>query len=79
MYAGMTLLTGVTQEIMEITNHKDRMIPTNIIKAIRETTHDQPVAFKYTIHETDVQVDCKTIHAIVLTSHAHQLVFALGD
>ena len=60
---------------MEIIDLNDTMTPTNIIKAIREKAHNRLIASRDTSHEA--LTDSKTIHAIILTGHAHQFVFAL--
>ena len=72
--ANMILHRGKTQEVINIIYHNNITIPTIIVEAISETSHDQIVAFRNTIHEA--QVDSETIPAIALIAHAHQLVFA---
>ena len=61
---------------MELTDSNDTMIPTDIIRAFNINAHDKSISFKDTIHVTEAPVDSETIHATVLTAHAHQFVFA---
>ena len=65
----MILAIRVTQEITATVNPSHTIIPTDIFKAISETSHDQ-LFFRDTSHEASV--DSETIHAIVLAAHAHQ-------
>ena len=70
----MILHVRVTQETMEITYPRDTLIPTDILKVIREISHDRLTAFRETIHET--QVDLETFLPIVFRTHAHQVDFS---
>ena len=49
--ANMTFHIGVTQESMEIIDPNDKMIPTDIIKAISEGVYDQLFASRHISHE----------------------------
>ena len=71
----MFLHMGMTQENMENIDPNDTVIPTGIIKAIKETAHDRLIAFRDTNNEA--RTDYEITHAIALINHAHQAVFAL--
>ena len=71
----MILLTGLIPETMDISHPNNTVIPIDIIKAISNTTHDQLVTSRDTIHEA--KVDFEIVHVIFLPTHAHQVVFAL--
>ena len=55
-YENMTLLTATCLESIEINDPNDSTTTIDIIKAISETVHDQLMASKETIHETEAQV-----------------------
>ena len=65
---------GATQETMENIDPNDTMIPTDTIKAINRTALDQLIDFRDTNREA--QANTETTRAIIMTSHAHQVVFA---
>ena len=67
----------VIQETMGITDPSDTMIPLDIIKVSSEIDCDQLVDLEDIINVTEVQVDSEKIHAIILTAHAHQVVYTL--
>ena len=47
----------VTQEIMERTDRRDKMIPTGIIKAINETFLDHPIYSKEMNHDSPIEFE----------------------
>ena len=71
----MTLPIRMTQGIMKTIDHNDTIITTGIINVISETAHDQLVASRDTVHNT--QVNSETVPAIVLIAHSHQVVLSL--
>ena len=73
----MDFLTGATQEIMNITDPRDKTIPIDTTKPISYITHDQLIASRDTIHVTEAQVNSEIIQATVLITHADQLSIAL--
>ena len=62
---------------MKITNPNDKKIPIDIINVINKIAYDQIISSRDTIHLIETQVDSETVHVIVLTTHAHQVVLAL--
>ena len=65
----------VTQETMKNIYPNYTGIPTDIIKAFNETAHNQLIDSRDTNHEA--RINSETTRVIVLTAHAHQVVFAL--
>ena len=58
---------------MENIDPNDTMIHTDIIKAINETAQDRLIALRDRNHEA--RADSERADTIVLTAHAHQVVF----
>ena len=73
----MTLHIEMIQETMGSIDLNDTMIPKDIIKAINETVHDQLIASRDTSREA--QTVSEITHTIVLTAHAHGVIFHFGD
>ena len=71
----MILRIGVTQETMKNIDPSDTMIHTDIIKAIKETALDGLIDSRDMNHED--RTDADTTRRIVMTAHAHQVVFDL--
>ena len=65
---------GTTQETMENINLSNMIIPTGKVRVTSATALDRLVDTRYTNHETIA--DSKITHAIIMTDHAHQVVFA---
>ena len=65
----------MTQETMKIIDPRQKMNPTDIIKTNTKIDHDQLFSFRDTSHEA--RIDSGTVHAIFLTTHANQVIFAL--
>ena len=67
---------GATQETMENIHPSDMMVPTDTIKAIKETALHQLTDSGDTNREA--QGDSETTRAIVMTAQAHLVAFASG-
>ena len=65
---------SVTQETMENIDPSDTIIPTDTIKTINETALERLINSRDTNREA--QADSGAARAIVMTAHAHQVVFA---
>ena len=70
----MTPHIGVTQGTLEIIVPNYSTIPRDVIWAINEIALDLLVVSREV--SLEVEIDSKTGHAIVLTAHADQAIFA---
>ena len=66
--------TGLTKEIMHNLDLHDTMTPIGIIKVINGTALDLLIDSRDTNHEA--QVDTESARKIIMTAHAHKVVFA---